>query len=315
MPPHNEWVAAGAEAGIRLDKFLAAAGRLGSRARAAAALERRKVFVNGVEVSRADAARTVAAGDVIRLWIDRPGSAARPARSGRPRGSPLDIVFEDDLLIAVNKPAGLLSVPLERNAGVPSIFDEVEAYLRPFGRRRPLPVHRIDQDTSGLVLFARTAEAQRMLKDQFKRREPERLYLAVVYGVPEPREGVWRDVLAWDEHALIQKATHRSDPRGVEAISEYQVREAFASASLLEVRLRTGRRNQIRLQARLRGHTLVGEARYTYGPPGLRPIAFGRQALHAHRLALRHPDGRRLELEAPLPADFVDLLTRLRRAR
>ena len=89
----------------------------------------------------------------------------------------------------------------------------------------------------------------------------------------------------------------------------------FSAASLIEVRLRTGRRNQIRLQARLRGHTLVGEERYTYGPPSLRPIQFHRQALHANRLALSHPDGRRLDLEAPPPSDFRDLLTRLRRRR
>jgi 23S rRNA pseudouridine1911/1915/1917 synthase len=306
---------ADSDAGARLDKFLAAEGRLGSRARAAAALERRRVFVNGAETSRADAARRLAPGDVIRLWLDRPGSAARPARRNRAAAGALDIVFEDDTMIVVNKPAGLLSVPLERNAGVPSILDAVEDYLRSLSRRPPLPVHRIDQDTSGLVVFARTREAQRLLKDQFKRREPERIYLAVVYGVPEPRRGVWRDVVVWDEKALIQKATHPNDPRGVEAISEYRVVEAFASTSLVEVRLRTGRRNQIRLQARLRGHTLVGEARYTYGPDTLRPVRFGRQALHAHRLALRHPDGRQLELEAPLPADFRDLLTRLRRDR
>jgi 23S rRNA pseudouridine1911/1915/1917 synthase len=82
------------------------------------------------------------------------------------------------------------------------------------------------------------------------------------------------------------------------------------------VRLRTGRRNQIRIQARLRGHTLVGEERYVYGPEALRPIAFGRQALHAWRLTLLHPlDGRMLELEAPPPPDFTDLLARLRRRR
>src|SRR6476620_8699308 len=99
MPPDTEWVVAADEAGVRLDKFLAARDRLSSRARAAAALERRKVFVNGVEASLADAARPVAAGDAIRLWIDRPGSAARPARRtrGRQRG-PLDVVFEDDAL-------------------------------------------------------------------------------------------------------------------------------------------------------------------------------------------------------------------------
>jgi 23S rRNA pseudouridine1911/1915/1917 synthase len=312
MPPQNEWVVADGEAGLRLDKFLSAESRIGSRARAASALERGKVFVNGAEATLADAARRVAPGDVIRFWVDRPGSAARHThRSGG--AGPVGIVFEDDAMIAVNKPAGLLSVPLERNAGVPSVLDALEDYLRSRARRRPLPVHRIDQDTSGLVVFARTPEAQRALKDQFKRREPERVYLAVVYGVPEPRTGAWRDVLAWDEKALIQKATHPSDPRGVEAISEYSVLEAFTSTSLIEVRLQTGRRNQIRLQARLRGHTLVGEARYTYGPETLRPIRFGRQALHAYRLTLRHPDGRRLDLEAPIPADFRDLLTRLRR--
>ena len=313
MPADTEWVVAEDEAGTRLDKFLAASHRLSSRARAATALERRKVFINGVEASLADAARPVVTGDAVRVWIDRPGSAAKPPRRTRaPRGQ-LDIVFEDDALIVVNKPAGLLSVPLPRNPGAPSIADVVEDYLRHHSRRRPLAVHRIDQDTSGLVVFAKNPEAQRLLKEQFKRREPQRIYLAVVYGVPEPRSGVWRDVLAWDDDALIQKATHPDDPRGVEAISEYRVVEAFSSTSLVEVRLRTGRRNQIRLQARLRGHTLVGETRYVHGPASLRSIQFERQALHAFRLALRHPDGRLLDLEAPLPADFLALLTRLRK--
>ena len=315
MRSDTEWVVAGEEAGVRLDKFLAASHRLLSRARAAAALERRKVFVNGVEASLADAARPVVAGDVVRLWIDRPGSAARPARPTRRQRGPLDVVFEDDALIAVNKPAGLLSVPLERKPAAPSIFDLVEDHLRPRAKRRPLPVHRIDEDTSGIVIFAKNPDAQRLLKEQFRRREPERIYLAVVYGVPDPRTGIWRDILAWDDTVLVQKATHHGDPRGVEAISDYRVIEVFSSTSLVEVRLRTGRRNQIRLQARLRGHTLVGETRYVQGPASLRPIHFERQALHAFRLELRHPDGRQLELEAPLPADFLDLLTRLRRSR
>jgi 23S rRNA pseudouridine1911/1915/1917 synthase len=166
------------------------------------------------------------------------------------------------------------------------------------------------------VVFARNPDAQRILKDQFRRREPDRVYWAVVYGVPDPPSGTWRDALVWDEKALIQKETHPTDPRGNEAVSHFRVIESFASASLIEVTLRTGRRNQIRIQARLRGHTLVGEDRYTYGPDSLRPIDFGRQALHALRLTLRHPtDSRCLTFEATLPADFVDLLTRLRRQR
>jgi len=174
-------------------------------------------------------------------------------------------------------------------------------------------VHRIDRDTSGLVVFAKDPRTQQTLKKQFIQREPERVYLALVYGIPEPAQGVWRDHLVWDRKALIQKRTHPRDPQGAEAVCRYRVVEPFADVSLLEVRLHTGKRNQIRIQARLRGHTLVGERRYVYGPEGLRPVAFARQALHAYRLAFRHPtDDREMQFEAPLPDDFRQLLERLR---
>jgi 23S rRNA pseudouridine1911/1915/1917 synthase len=193
------------------------------------------------------------------------------------------------------------------------VFDDLKEYLRRRGRRRPFVVHRIDRDTSGLVVFAKSASAQDELKGQFKRRLPERVYRAVVYGHPAPPTGTWRDHIVWDEKSLIQKETHPRDPRGKEAISHYVVVETLKDAALIDVRLVTGRRNQIRIQARLRGHTLVGEQRYTFGPDALRPIAFPRQALHAHRLAFTHPvDGRALRFEAPMPADMVDLIAKLR---
>lgn len=312
LVPNPEWTVAAGDAGARLDKFLAAPDRLGSRARAVTALERGKIYVNGAEVGIAEAARRVVSGDTVRLWMDRPGSARRTPRTG-PVGD-VDVVFEDEVLIVVNKPAGILSVPLERKTGVPSVYAQIEDRFRSHGKRRPFVVHRIDQDTSGLVAFAKDAESQRRIKAQFARREPERVYLAVVYGRPSPASGTWRDTLVWDTKALIQKETHPRDPKGMEAISEYHVVERFREASLIEVRLQTGRRNQIRIQARLRGHTLVGEERYIYGPETLRPIAFGRQALHAFRLGFDHPsDGRELQFEAPLPADFKDLVGRLRR--
>jgi 23S rRNA pseudouridine1911/1915/1917 synthase len=312
--PDPAWTAESNDAGVRLDKFLAAPGRLGSRARAATALERGKVYVNDREASLADAARRLAAGDTVRLWMDRPGSARRRVRPG-PSGG-LDILFEDDDVIVVNKPAGLLSVPLERKGDVPSVFEQLEDRFRPHGKLRPLVVHRIDQDTSGLVVFARHAEAQRRLRAQFARREPERVYLAVVYGTPDPSSGTWRDTLLWDTKALIQKETRADDARGTTAISEYRVVEPFRDASLIEVRLRTGRRNQIRIQAQLRGHPLVGEERYIDDRHTQRRIAFGRQALHAYRLTCEHPrDGRTLTFEAPPPADFRDLLARLRQKR
>ena len=163
-------------------------------------------------------------------------------------------------------------------------------------------------------MFAKDPRTQQALKKQFIQREPERVYLALVYGHPGAKEGVWRDRLVWDRKSLIQKRTHPRDPHGADAVCHYRVVEEFRDTSLLEVRLETGKRNQIRIQARLRGHTLVGEQRYVYGPEALRPIAFPRQALHAYRLAFTHPvDGREMQFESPLPDDFNRLLARLRR--
>lgn len=302
------------EAGTRLDRFLAASDRLTSRSKALAALERGKILLNGETATAKDAGRPLAAGDAIRLWMDRPGSARavpRPFREGR-----LDVLYEDASLVVVNKPAGLLAVPLQEKGNEPSVLDDLDAHLRTRGRSRALVVHRIDRDTSGLVVFAKNAAAQARLRNQFRRREPERIYWAVVYGHPEPPAGTWRDHLVWDRKALIQKQTHARDPQAKEAIAEYRVLEDFVETALIEVRLRTGKRNQIRLQARLRGHTLVGERRYVFGPDALRTVAFPRQALHAARLGFVHPEsGKPLRFDAPLPADFTALLARLRRER
>jgi 23S rRNA pseudouridine1911/1915/1917 synthase len=308
------WAVPAESAGVRLDKFLAATERLGSRGRVVAALDKGQVFLNERELDRTAAGSALQPGDVVRVWRDRPGSARR--RRGPVQAGEVDILFEDDWLLVVNKPAGILSVPLERKRDELSTFDCLETYLRPHGKRRPLVVHRIDRDTSGLVVFAKTIKSQEQLKDQFRRREVERVYLALVYGHPTPAEGTWRDHLAWDSRALVQKETGPGDPRAKEAISRYRVLETYAGVSLVEVRLVTGKRNQIRLQARLRGHTLVGERRYVYGPESLRPIPFGRQALHAMRLSFRHPaDGRPLTFEAATPVDFSEMVVRLRRSR
>jgi 23S rRNA pseudouridine1911/1915/1917 synthase len=310
----RDWTVSPSEAGTRLDRFLAASDRLTSRSKALAALERGKILLNGETATAKDAGRPLAAGDAIRLWMDRPGSARavpRPFREGR-----LDVLYEDASLVVVNKPAGLLAVPLQEKGNEPSVLDDLDAHLRTRGRSRALVVHRIDRDTSGLVVFAKNAAAQARLRNQFRRREPERIYWAVVYGHPEPPAGTWRDHLVWDRKALIQKQTHARDPQAKEAIAEYRVLEDFVETALIEVRLRTGKRNQIRLQARLRGHTLVGERRYVFGPDALRTVAFPRQALHAARLGFVHPEsGKPLRFDAPLPADFTALLARLRRER
>jgi 23S rRNA pseudouridine1911/1915/1917 synthase len=310
----GQWTIGGEAAGTRLDRFLAGLQCLGTRARAARALERGKVFLNGTEANTGQAAVRLADGDVVRVWMDRPGSAKRRPTTIR-SAADVRIIYEDDVVLVVNKPAGLLVVPLDRRSEAPSVYQLIGDHLRSH-KRRPFVVHRIDRDTSGLVVFTKDARTQQQLRAQFKRREPERVYLAVVYGHPDPAAGTWRDTLVWDTTALIQKETHPRDPRGKEAISEYRVVESFDAASLIEVRLRTGKRNQIRLQARLRGHTLVGEQRYVFGPETLRPIAFPRQALHAYRLRFAHPsDGHPVRVEAPVPPDLTSLLVRLRRTR
>jgi 23S rRNA pseudouridine1911/1915/1917 synthase len=310
----SQWTVGVAEARSRLDKFLASPDRLGSRGRAAAALERGKVFLNGDEATLSHGAVRLTAGDLVRVWMDRPGSAKRVSASSSIRGAKnLQIVHEDDVLVVIDKPAGLLAVPLERREDAPSVYELLTEHLRA-RKRRPFVVHRIDRDTSGLVVFTKDPRTQRLLREQFKRREPERVYLAVVYGHPNPPRGSWCDRLVWDTRALIMKETHPRDPNGKDAVSDYRVLESFEATSLVEVRLQTGKRNQIRLQARLRGHTLVGEQRYVFGPDELRPIAFGRQALHAYRLAFRHPATERpVDFEAALPGDLDALLEQLRR--
>jgi 23S rRNA pseudouridine1911/1915/1917 synthase len=314
-PAKDVWLVPDADAGGRLDKFLAHAARVGSRGRATLALQRGKIFVNDEEVTSHDGARRLRSGDRVRVWFDRPGSArrrgVRPAMPGE-----LRIVFEDGALVVVDKPAGLLTVPLPGRGEASSVDEQLVAHLRSRGKRKPLVVHRIDRDTSGLVVFATRPDVQQGLRDQFKRHEAERVYLAVVYGHPSPASGTWRDRLVWDQTSLVQKKTYARDRRGTDAESKYRVIEAFGETSLVEVTLVTGKRHQIRLQAQLRGHALVGEQRYTYSPDDLQPIDFPRQALHAHRLAFCHPATEQsMRFESPLPDDLLRLLVRLRRVR
>ena len=192
----------------------------------------------------------IAVVSLSRLPRTPPGQTSS-GRRGRSRG--LDVVYEDDAIVVVNKPPGLLSVPLERNPAAPSVFDQLVADIdRTASSARSSCIGSI-QDSSGLVVFARSPAMQRPLVDQFRRREPERVYLAVVHGRPQPPTGTWRDRLVWNAKALIQRVARPGDSDAEEAISEYRVVEDLRNASLLEVRLRTGRRNQIRIQAAIRG--------------------------------------------------------------
>ncbi|MGH9754408.1 MAG: RluA family pseudouridine synthase [Blastocatellia bacterium] len=307
----QNWQVKESEAGLRLDKWLAAAERLGSRSKALSAIERGKVFVNGEEQTTACAARRVKKGETVRLWMDRPGSAER--RYAERRDSGLHLLYEDSSLLVINKPAGLLTVPLPSQPDAPSLLDQIKHHLRSHKKASPLAVHRIDRDTSGVVVFAKTPEAQRNLKDQFKQRRAGRDYLAVVYGHPEPEQGTWRDFLVWDQDKLRQQRAERRDRNAKEAVCRYRTLEKFLGAALIEVSLVTGKRNQIRVQAGLRGHTLVGEKKYVYEPAAPHRIEFARQSLHAHRLKFLHPvNNRTMSFEVAPPDDFQELIDKLR---
>ena len=205
-----EWTANDDDAGLRLDKFLAAPERLGSRAR-------RQPRSSG---ARSTSTRSRSASRMRRdgsrpetsFGCGSTGRAARRPSAQRPPGGL-------DSRLRRRRPAGRQQAgrnpfgAARAQVGAPSVYEQIEDRFRSHGKRRPFVVHRIDQDTSGLVVFAKHAEAQQRLKAQFARREPERVYLAVVYGHPDPPSGTWRDTLVWDTKALIQKETHPRDPR------------------------------------------------------------------------------------------------------
>ncbi len=292
-----------------LDRWLASARRLGSTARARFALERGRIFVNDAEQTLADAERPLRPGDIVSAFINRVNVHLLPFEDIP--FDHLDIIHEDRYVLVINKPAGLLSTPHPHWLWEASLFDIVEEYLNA-KRQHPFIVHRIDRGTTGLVLFAKTLEAQEKLKEQFKAREPERVYLAVTQGAPEPESGTWRDAIKWDGRISRFRQANIEDERTLEAVSHYRTLERYAAAAQIEVRLVTGKRNQIRLQAQLHGHPLIGE-RIFNGDPATSDIQFNRQALHAYRLSFRHPiNNRILNLEAPPPSDFTELLERMR---
>jgi 23S rRNA pseudouridine1911/1915/1917 synthase len=312
-----EWTIGSGDDGARLDGWLAGRAEIGSRSRAREALERGKVFLNGEEQVFSDAARRLAPGDRVGFWSDRPGSARPRNRNVVASRRELRVVHEDQAILVADKAPGWLVEPLPGEArGEVTLRDLVADHLRADARRRPFVVHRIDRDTSGLVLFALTPDARDHLKTQFERRSPERVYVAVVHGIVEPRSGAWRDRLVWDKQRLVQKTAHAREERAKDAEARYHVVEQHATAAVIEVSLVTGKRNQIRVQAALRGHPLVGERMYTLGfapARGAGVPAFARQALHAARLGFTHPaTRRRVEFTAPLPDDMRELVERIR---
>jgi 23S rRNA pseudouridine1911/1915/1917 synthase len=235
------------------------------------------------------------------------GRRSAPRRSHH--GDGYRIVHEEREFVVVDKEAGLITVPSPSHRG-----DSLVEILTDFYRRRGFreaavrAVHRIDRFTSGLVVAARPGPVFASLRAQFASGSPDRVYLAVAEGRIEADEGRLTHRLA--EHPVslkVHPVPH--DRSGRTAVSRFRVMERFPGATLLEVTLETGRKNQIRVQLAAEGHPLVGDAAY-----GRRSPRIDRTALHAYRLAFDHPTrGHRLAFEAAPPADFRRLLTVLRR--
>jgi 23S rRNA pseudouridine1911/1915/1917 synthase len=314
----TKWTIALEDAGVRLDAWLARQPDVRSRSRASEWIARGKVFLNGVAVNPSNSGRKVSAGDQVGLWIDRPGSSSAVDHAVQDARSLLRVLHDDAAIVVVDKPPGVIVEPLPgRRDEEVTLVHLLDDYGRHQVRARFHVVHRIDRDTSGLVLFARTAAARDALKSQFEAHTPTRVYQAIVCGQVLPVSGMWKDSLSWDPDQLVQRRAHGRDARAKDAIANYVVVEQFTGAALVEVSLVTGKRNQIRVQAGLRGLPLVGERQYRFGappdPPGV--PTFDRQALHAWRLEFIHPiTGRRARFTAPMPDDMRRLLEALRDA-
>jgi 23S rRNA pseudouridine1911/1915/1917 synthase len=216
------------------------------------------------------------------------------------------LVYVDDWLAVVDKPAGLVVHPAPGHYGT-TLVDALGDLLGGGEAHRPGIVHRLDRDTSGLMIVARTDEAHRRLSEAIRRRRVERVYLALVEGRPSSRSGTIDAPLGRDHRAPERRAVGGRGQR--EARTHFRVLEPAGEDTLVEVRLETGRTHQVRAHFAAIGHPVCGDPRY--GHAGRHGLA--RQFLHSARLELAHPqDGRRLVFESPLPADLTTALERAR---
>jgi 23S rRNA pseudouridine1911/1915/1917 synthase len=294
-------------AGQRLDQALAKLFPDYSRSRLQRWLADGRILIDG---TTAVAKRTVIGGECVQL--DAPPDASETADA--PEAIALAIVYEDDALIVIDKPAGLVVHPGSGNWSGTLL----NALLAHAPQLAAIPragiVHRLDKDTSGLLVVAKTLAAQTALVRQLQARSVKREYAALVYGVVA-RDGEVEAPIGRDPRVRTRMAVVAG---GRPARTHYRVLERFACCTLLTCQLETGRTHQIRVHLASIGHPLVGDPVYrkrvqAFAAPAL--AAFARQALHAQRLALVHPvTQREIQLESPLPEDFGRLLQGLRSA-
>ena len=306
------------ESGERLDRFLARRLAGFSRSRLKNLIEAGHVNAGGATLS--DPSHRVKPGQTFTLVLPQTVSA-------KPEGQAMDlaIVYEDDDLIVVDKPAGMVVHPAPGNPDrtlVNALIAHCGASLSGIGgERRPGIVHRLDKDTSGLIVAAKNDLAHRALAADFAARRIERLYQAVVWGIPVPREGEIEGAIG--RHPVDRKRMAVVKRGGKPALTRYRVVRALGpGASLVECQLATGRTHQIRVHLASAGYPLLGdpvygretaERRSRLSAAGRAALAsFHRQALHAGTLGFSHPrTGEVLRFESPLPSDFHNLIKAL----
>ena len=306
----------------RLDRFLAQRWAAHSRSAFQKLIRDGRVLVNDQPVTKPSA--EIRRGDRIRVTLYK-----RRPLGIVPEPIPIAILYEDDDLLAVNKEPGIIVHPARGNPhgtlvnAVAYHADTLSSGGHPW---RPGVVHRLDRDTSGVIVFAKNDAVHGRLAKQWENRTVQKEYTAVVEGVPELDADVIDQPLGRDRR-IRERFAVRHDGTGRDALSQYQVTETFDGFSRLRVRIHTGRTHQIRIHMAHIGHRIVADRQYgSRNKVTLQELARGRadhdevliarQALHASSLKLTHPRTRTaLHLEAPLPDDLARLLTALRRWR
>jgi 23S rRNA pseudouridine1911/1915/1917 synthase len=302
--------------GARLDVVLADV--CGSRSRAQRAIAEGSVRVDGSPANPGQKRLAVRAGQTVEVDL---GTLVQPIGEVRRDAPPVDVRYEDEHLLVVDKPAGLV---VHQGAGhaeptlVDAVAGHITAELPPGGdAERPGIVHRLDRDTSGLLLIARDDETHRLLQQAIRDRHVTREYLALVDGRPDARTGTIEAPIGRDRHVRTRQSIDTDSPR--RAVTHFELEEALPRTSLLRVTLETGRTHQIRVHLKAIGLPVAGDPEYgrsgggASGPAGDHPLGLERQFLHAARLSLDHPiTGERLVVESPLPADLAEALRRAR---
>jgi 23S rRNA pseudouridine1911/1915/1917 synthase len=297
----------------RLDSALAEAIPQLSRARVQALIAENALIIGGSGIT--DAASKRHAGKPFELTVPAP----RPDKAA-PQDIQLEIIFEDDHLLVVNKPAGLVVHPSAGHADgtlVNALLHHCKGKLSGIGGvQRPGIVHRIDKDTSGLLVVAKSDAAHEGLAKLFASHDIERRYFAIVSGVPAPPAGTVRTQIG---RSTInrKKMAVLPENKGKHAVTHYRMVESFAKTALVECRLETGRTHQVRVHMTHIGHPLIGDATYSnrQNPYRIGPnqSKFDRQALHAASLGFIHPiSGETLLFDSSLPEDMQLLLSQLR---